>query len=109
MAIFEYAYSTAPHPSRVGEPVVACTRDAVELQQPVTKALADVDLPRADLPGGVVVGDERLRACAASGAADGKDRLHRLLVGVFTELGDELRALREHLAGETHERVELQV
>jgi len=75
----------------------------------VPKALANFDLPRANLAGGVVVGDERLRARAAGGAADGEDRLHRLLVGVRAQLRHELRALGEHLAGETHERLHLEI
>ncbi len=94
---------------RVSEPVVAGARDSVELQQPMPKALAELDLSRADLAGGVVVGDECLRAGATGGAADSEDRLHRLLIGVLAQLGHELRPLREHLARETHERVDLQV
>src|SRR6202044_3995346 len=93
----------------IGEPVVAGVRDAVELEQPVTEAVADLDLTRAHLAGRIVVGDERLRARAARRAADREDRLHRLLVWVLAELGDEPFAVGEHLAGEAHERIDLQV
>src|SRR3984957_19204133 len=93
----------------VGEPVVAGALDPVELQQPMPKALADLDLTRADLAGGVVVCDERLRSRPAGGAADSENRLHGLLVGVLAELGHELLTLREHLAGEAHERRDLEV
>jgi hypothetical protein len=49
----------------VGQPVVARAADAVELQQPVAKAIADGHLAGAHLAGGLVVGDDRLRAGAA--------------------------------------------
>ena len=89
--------------------MVAGVGDTVELQQPVPEALADLHLPRAEEAGGVVIGDKRLRARTTGGAANGKDRLHRLLVRVLAQLGNELRALREHLARESHECADLQI
>ena len=76
---------------------VAIAADAVELQQPVLKAVAGSDLAGPHLVGARVPGDDRLGARPARGGADVEDVRQRLLPRRFREGDGEALAVASAL------------
>ena len=80
---------------------------AVELEQPVGKAVAGLDLPRANLIGLGIPGDDGFRAGAARRGADAQEVLQGPLAAGRRQGAFESRAPGEDLAGELDERCDM--